>query len=81
MNRLHPPYGHPLPGEGLAKLPAVMCATGLSRSTIYARVKAGEFPHPVKLGERAVAWPVQAIRSWIEQRIQASESAHAASKR
>jgi prophage regulatory protein len=57
-----------LPSEGFAKLPAVMSATGLSRSTIYARVKASEFPAPVKLGARAVAWDVQAIRRWIDER-------------
>jgi prophage regulatory protein len=29
---------------------------GLSRSTIYERIKAGTFPAPVKLGLRAVGW-------------------------
>jgi prophage regulatory protein len=58
----------PLPIEGFAKLPAVMSATGLSRSTIYARVKTLEFPAPLKLGARAVAWDVQAIRQWIDER-------------
>jgi prophage regulatory protein len=30
--------------------------TGLSRSTIYELMKAGQFPKPVKITERAVAW-------------------------
>lgn len=64
-----------LPSEGLAKLPAVMNATGLSRSTLYARVKIGEFPSPVKLGERSVAWPVEQVRAWIASRIQAANNA------
>lgn len=61
-----------LPNEGLAKLPAVMNATGLSRSAVYAKVKTHEFPAPVKLGERSVAWPVDAVRTWIAARIKAS---------
>ena len=28
---------------------------GLSRSTIYAAMEAGEFPRPVRIGRRAVA--------------------------
>ena len=31
------------------RLPAVMAATGLSRSTIYAKIKEGKFPPPTKL--------------------------------
>jgi prophage regulatory protein len=38
------------------RLPAVMRLTGLSRSTIYAMIARHEFPAPVKLGARAVAW-------------------------
>ena len=28
----------------------------------------GNFPRPVKLGKRAVAWPKSAIDDWIEER-------------
>lgn len=47
--------------NSLARLPAVMSATGLSRASIYLRVKQGLLPHPVKLGVRAVAWPSDEI--------------------
>ncbi|WP_035873257.1 helix-turn-helix transcriptional regulator [Cupriavidus sp. SK-3] len=30
--------------------------TGLSRSTIYQRVKKNTFPAPIRLGPRAVGW-------------------------
>jgi predicted DNA-binding transcriptional regulator AlpA len=40
--------------------------TGLSRSTIYKRVKDGTFPAPVKLGERSVAWRVAEIEAFLE---------------
>ncbi len=34
----------------------VESCTGLSRSTIYERVKAGTFPAPVHLGPQSVGW-------------------------
>lgn len=43
-----------------------LCA--LSRSTLYAQIKAGEFPRPVRLGPRAVAWREKEIRDWIQSR-------------
>lgn len=44
--------------------------TGLSRSTIYARIAAGTFPSPIDLGGgRAVAWLESDIDAWIRQRI------------
>ncbi len=61
-----------LPSEGLVKLPVVMSVTTLSRSVIYERVKRGDFPAPLKLGERGVAWPVESIRAWIASRIAAA---------
>jgi len=45
---------------------------GLSRSTIYAKVAAGEFPAPIALGARAVGWLESDIIAWIESRITAS---------
>ncbi len=48
----------------MLRLPDVMKATGLGRSTIYAKVAAGDFPAPVKLGARAVAWPEAVVAEW-----------------
>lgn len=80
MQNTNPAHELALPHEGLAKLPAVMNATGLSRSTLYARVKTGGFPAPVKLGERAVAWSVESVRTWIAERIEASRGTNTAGK-
>lgn len=80
MQHTNPAQTLALPSEGLAKLPAVMSATGLSRSTLYARIKLGEFPAPVKLGDRAVAWPVESVRAWIAARIEAANAVPNASK-
>ncbi len=40
----------------------------LSRSTIYARISAGDFPSPVSLGPRAVGWLESDIQNWITSR-------------
>lgn len=52
--------------------PAVEALTGLSRSTIYALMARGEFPKPVKLTDRAVAWPESAVARWLADRAKAA---------
>lgn len=48
--------------------PAVEAATGLSRSTIYEMMDRGDFPRPVRIGQRAVAWPESAVLAWLSER-------------
>ena len=52
----------------ILKLPEVMKATALSRSSIYAFVSKGKFPAPVKLSERAVGWFASEVDGWLAQR-------------
>ena len=52
----------------LLRRPEVEARTGLSRSTIYDWMKRGEFPQPVKLGERLVAWRESDVSEWLESR-------------
>ena len=52
----------------LIRLPAVKQMTGMATSTIYASMARGEFPKPIKLGARAVAWRVEEIEHWIDSR-------------
>lgn len=59
----------------LLRRPQVECMTGLKRSSIYALMKCGQFPHPVKLSARAVAWPSGLIHTWILERTNASTDA------
>lgn len=51
------------------KLDEIKTTTGLSRSSIYDKVKKGDFPAPVKLGERSVAWVSEEIDFWLDARI------------
>jgi prophage regulatory protein len=39
--------------------------TGLSRSTIYLRIKEGTFPRPINIGSRAVGWLENEIDGWL----------------
>ena len=54
--------------ETLLRRPDVETRTGLSHSTIYDWIKKGEFPKPVKLGTRIVAWKESDIAAWMEAR-------------
>ncbi|MDW4548411.1 AlpA family phage regulatory protein [Defluviimonas sp. D31] len=47
---------------------AVEEITGLSRSALYELMYRGEFPRPVKLTARAVAWPESKVAEWLAQR-------------
>jgi prophage regulatory protein len=44
----------------------VEAATGLSRSTIYQRIKDKTFPPAIQLGPRAVGWRVGDIDAWLD---------------
>ena len=56
----------------ILRLPEVKARTGLSRSSIYLRIKQGAFPHPVSLGGRAIGWPDTDIQNWVDSQIAAS---------
>jgi len=56
------------------RLPEVKHQTGMGRSAIYAKIKAGCFPAPIKLGERTSAWLSSEVDSWIEQQVAASKA-------
>lgn len=60
--------------NAILRLPDVKSRTGLSRSTIYLRVKNGTFPAPVSLGSRAVGWVDTEIQQWLDERIQTSRA-------
>ena len=59
-----------LVAEKHLRRPAVQEITGLSRSSIYALMARGDFPKPVKLTGKAVAWPESAIANWLASRAQ-----------
>jgi prophage regulatory protein len=51
------------------RFPQVRSRVGLSRSTIYLKIVNGEFPKPISLGARAVAWLESDIDAWITAQV------------
>ena len=50
----------------ILRLPTVLLRTGLSRSTVYARVAEGTFPRQLSLGPNTVGWRETDIDTWID---------------
>ena len=59
----------------LIRRPEVEKRTGLSRSSLYDKIRNQEFPAPVSLGASAVAWIESEVNAWIQARIEASRKA------
>ncbi|WP_420589216.1 helix-turn-helix transcriptional regulator [Bacterioplanoides sp.] len=67
--------------ERILRLPEVQKLVGLSRTTLYDRMAAGEFPRPIKLGgpnSRSVGWPESLVTQWIQQKAKEAEQYQAA---
>ena len=56
----------------LLRLSEVRNRVPFSRASIYAKISQGNFPKPINLGARAVAWREEDINAWIAERVQAS---------
>jgi prophage regulatory protein len=52
----------------LMRLPEVEKIVCLSKGAIYRAMSNGEFPKPIKITHRAVAWRRAEIMEWIESR-------------
>jgi len=53
----------------LIRIKEVMSMTGLSRSSIYTYKNKGEFPNPIQLSSRSVAWVRVDVEQWILDKI------------
>ena len=57
--------------DRIMRITEVADITGLSRTTVWRRVRSGDFPPPVKLGgptSRSVGWRKEEIEKWIKGR-------------
>lgn len=52
----------------MIRISDVILMTSLPRSTIYHYVRCDEFPRPVKLGARSVAWIREEVEAWLRQK-------------
>lgn len=44
----------------------VLRRTGLSRTTIWRKIKANTFPAPRQLGPNSIGWPESVITEWLD---------------
>ena len=59
--------------ERFIRMPVVLDISGLSKTTIYEYVSRGEFPAPVSLGAKSVAWVESEVVAWMDAKISARE--------
>ena len=52
--------------DPLLRLADVMLVTSLGSSTIYRKIGAGNFPHPLRLGPGSVRWRTSEIVGWVD---------------
>lgn len=52
--------------QKLIRRPEVEALTGLSRTSIYRMMEEGDFPRPVRVGKRAVAWREADLADWLD---------------
>lgn len=56
----------PLPSEGFIRVCQVLQMFPISRTTLWRKVNAGEFPKPHKLGPRTTVWDMDELRAFKE---------------
>ncbi len=56
------PFGNP---DRILRIRTVMERTGLSRSTLYRRIKEGNFPKQIRISERCIGWRESAVEAWM----------------
>jgi prophage regulatory protein len=57
------------PGRIFLRMRQVLAKTGLATSSLYELIDQGQFPAPVPLSDRRVAWVLDEVDAWIEARI------------
>ena len=61
-----------MPTTRLLRREEVETLVGLSRSSIYAAMARGDFPRPLRVGQRAVRWSEAEIERWLATRAEAN---------
>jgi len=56
----------------LIRLPEVRDRVGLGRSTIYLLISRGQFPKPINIGTRSIAFLEAEIEAWVEEKVRAA---------
>ena len=56
------------PRRRVLRRPEVEERTGKARSSLYAAIKKGEFPAPIRLGVNSVGWLEEDVENWLASR-------------
>lgn len=59
--------------DQVMRMKDVVKKIGLCRATIYAMISRGEFPRPIRIGERATGWRESELEAWLANRTSARE--------
>ncbi|NQE63170.1 AlpA family transcriptional regulator [Caulobacter sp. RHG1] len=51
--------------DRIVRLKTVLARTGLSRSTLYRKIREGSFPRQVRISIHGAGWRESAINRWI----------------
>ena len=54
--------------ERLVRFPELCEIIGLTRSAVYKSMERGDFPKPLKITNKTVAWRMSTIQEWIASR-------------
>lgn len=54
--------------DQILRVDAVSYLTSMSRTSIYRAMNRGDFPRPIRLGERAIGWKMREVRKWLDER-------------
>ncbi|MFS2004591.1 helix-turn-helix transcriptional regulator [Duganella sp. CT11-25] len=60
----------------LIRLKEVLRICGMSRSTLYNNIKERQFPEPIRISTRSVAWLQSEVLEWAELRIKLRTMKH-----
>jgi len=63
----------------LLRMPEVKQRTGLSRSAVYVKMKARQFPDSIRIEPRITAWLESEVDAWIDAQVLANRGLSARS--
>ena len=61
-------------GHRVIRMPEVLRRIGVSRSDVYSKIRAGDFPRQIKLGARAVGFLESDIEAYLQTLIAKSRA-------
>jgi len=67
--------GHRRTGTRIISWPNVFHQTGLSRTTIWRKIRANEFPSPIQISPGRVGWIAEEVNTWVQSQIDAASRA------